>query len=52
MLKLMLKFQLSVVETEILVEQQPPLGVFVCDRAGCVVNTFSNGLRKRERDTF
>jgi len=29
-------------ETEILVEQQqPPQGVFVCDHAGPVVNTFS-----------
>ena len=25
----------------ILVEQQPPQGVFVCDHAGLVINTFS-----------
>jgi len=25
-------------ETEILVEQQPPQGVFVCDHAGLVIN--------------
>ena len=28
-------------ETEILVEQQPPQGVFVCDHAGLVINKFS-----------
>ena len=28
-------------ETEILVEQQPPQGVFVCDHAGRVINKFS-----------
>ena len=28
-------------ETEILVEQQPPQGVFVCDHAGLVINEFS-----------
>jgi len=28
-------------ETEILVEQQPPQGVFVCDHAGVVINKFS-----------
>jgi len=28
-------------ETETLVEQQPPQGVFVCDHAGLVVNEFS-----------
>ena len=28
-------------ETEILVEQQPPQGVFVCDHAGLVMNKFS-----------
>jgi hypothetical protein len=28
-------------ETEILVEQQPPQGVFVCDHAGRVINEFS-----------
>ena len=27
--------------TEILVEQQPPQGVLVCDHAGLVINTFS-----------
>ena len=28
-------------ETEILVEQQPPRGVLVCEHAGLVINTFS-----------
>jgi len=28
-------------ETEILVEQQPPHGAFVCDHAGLVINKFS-----------
>ena len=28
-------------ETEILVELQPPQGVFVCDQAGLVINEFS-----------
>ena len=28
-------------ETEILVEQQPPQGVFVCDHAGLLINNFS-----------
>ena len=28
-------------ETEILVEQQPPQGVLVCDHAGLVINKFS-----------
>ena len=28
-------------ETEILVEQQTPQGVFVCDHAGFVINEFS-----------
>ena len=28
-------------KTEILVEQQPPQGVFVCDHAGPVINKFS-----------
>ena len=28
-------------ETELLVEQQPPQGVFVCDHAGLVINKFS-----------
>jgi len=28
-------------EPEILVEQQPPQGVFVCDHAGLVINKFS-----------
>ena len=32
-------------ETEILVEQQPPQGVLVCDRAGLVIN---NSLNKGE----
>jgi len=30
-------------ETEILVEQQPPQGVLVCDHAGLVINKFSLG---------
>ena len=30
-------------ETEILVEQQPPQGVFVCDHAGLVIDKFSSG---------
>jgi len=30
-------------ETEILVEQQPPQGVFVCDHAGLVINNFLKG---------
>ena len=34
-------------ETEILVEQQPPLGVFVCDHAGLVINKFSSLQRKK-----
>ena len=28
-------------ETLILVEQQPPKGVFICDHAGLVINNFS-----------
>jgi len=28
-------------ETVILVEQQPPQGLFVCDHAGLVINKFS-----------
>ena len=28
-------------DTEILVEQQPSQGVFVCDHAGLVINKFS-----------
>jgi len=28
-------------ETEILVKQQPPQGVLVCDHAGLVINKFS-----------
>ena len=32
-------------ETEILVEQQPPQGVFVCDHAGHVINKFSLASR-------
>jgi len=30
----------NVRETEILVEQQPPQGVLVCDLAGLVINKF------------
>ena len=30
-----------VIETEILVEQQPPKGVFICDHAGLVIKRFS-----------
>jgi len=30
-------------ETEILVEQQPPQGVFACDHAGLVINKLSLG---------
>ena len=33
-------------ETEILVEQQPPQGVFVCDHAGLVINRFSDLCRR------
>ena len=33
-------------ETEILVEQQPPQGVFVCDHAGLVINKFSLSEQK------
>ena len=33
-------------ETEILVEQQPPQGVSVCDHAGRVINEFSRALRR------
>ena len=40
-------------ETEILVEQQPQQGVFVCDHAGLVINKFSlirdEGLGFREK---
>ena len=32
-------------ETEILVEQQPPQGVLVCDHAGLVINKFSLTVR-------
>jgi len=35
-------------ETEILVEQQPPQGVFVCDHAGRVINKFSPGAGSEE----
>ena len=35
------KTLLQVRETEILVEQQPPQGVLVCDHAGLVLNKFS-----------
>ena len=31
-------------ETAILVEQQPPQGVLVCDHAGLVINQFSAGV--------
>jgi len=31
-------------ETKILVEQQPPQGVFVCDHASLVINEFSDSL--------
>jgi len=45
---------LCVRETEILVEQQPPQGVFVCDHAGLVINKFSlcwrAATRRRETD--
>ena len=33
--------------TEILVEQQPPQGVFVCDHAGLVINKFSHAVLAR-----
>ena len=33
-------------ETEILVEQQPPQGVLVCDHAGLVINTFSTNRHR------
>ena len=33
---------LCVRETEILVEQQPPQGVFVCDHVGLVINKLSH----------
>jgi len=36
-------------ETEILVEQQPPQGVFVCDHAGLVINKFSRNRRYARR---
>jgi len=32
-------------KTEILVEQQPPQGVLVCDHAGLVINTISHAKR-------
>ena len=31
-------------QSEILVEQQPPQRVFVCDHAGLVINKFSKGV--------
>ena len=34
-------------ETEILVEQQPPQGVFVCDHAGLVINQYRCPARFR-----
>ena len=37
-------------ETEILVEQQPPQGVFVCDHAGLVINKFSRQEGATVRD--
>ena len=36
-------------ETEILVEQQPPQGVLVCDHAGLVINKFSELSRAERR---
>jgi len=36
-------------ETEILVEQQPPQGVFVWDHAGLVINEFSGGHKWEQR---
>ena len=35
-------------ETEILVEQQPPQGVFICDHAGLVINKISLHSRSRQ----
>ena len=35
-------------ETEILVEQQPPQGVFVCDHAGLVIDKFCQVSRGQE----
>ena len=32
-------------ETKILVEKQPPQGIFVCDHAGRVINKFSFDIR-------
>ena len=37
-------------ETEILVEQQPPQGVFVCDHAGLVIDKFSRVRRESVSD--
>ena len=41
----------SVRETEILVEQQPPQGVIVCDHAGLVINEFSSRHSSTLSDT-
>jgi hypothetical protein len=38
-------------ETEILVEQQPPKGVFICDHAGLVINEFSSVCALQRPDT-
>ena len=37
--------QVCVRETEILVEQQPPQKVLVCDHAGLIINKFSRFLQ-------
>jgi len=37
-------------DTEILVEQQPPQGVLVCDHAGLVINKFSSAWPFPRRD--
>ena len=42
-MRVWLKNMKCVRQTEILVEQQPPQGVFVCDHAGLVINKFSLG---------
>jgi len=36
-------------ETEILVEQQPPQEVLVCDHSGLLINKSSQGIRARFR---
>jgi len=40
-LAIVIQLRQRVRETEILVEQQPPQGVFACDHAGLVINKFS-----------